>query len=288
MALPKIPVEAAPLDPLPRRLLDTIGEFGFRDGRIEPNRWLAGITWNPRPRRPLLTQSASNVCSPPASTDPAYGCVAAVTQAPFRVYDAFSSTNQNFTGAEIAEMLRERMPAMSSDAFARELIGGAAGSTLSLANQAHSPVGLAFGSGATPVWNALAILETELGLTLYGAKGMIHLPVGLLGQAVYTYGLRLVGDHWETPLGNTVVADSGYISATQPTGQAASPAATDWVYASGPVQYRSTEPALLGTDGNEFITPSTNDILRWMEMYGILKFDPCPVTAVLASYDVDG
>lgn len=287
MALPKIPVGPAPQTTLPHRLLTSIAEFDMPTARVDgvDTRWLAGISWNPLPcDRPLSVQPAANPCNPLASDNPDYGCEEAVSQSAFRVYDAFTSTNLQHSAEEIAAILVDRMPLMSSDAFARELISGGAGSDLSFSSEATAPQDATFGTTVT-IEYGLAVLENELGRRLSGAQGLIHIPPGVLAVATLTYGLKPEGDHFVTPMGNKVIVDTGYIDAVAPSGATEAGDGEAWIYASGPVQYRSTDPRLLGTRGSEFIVPSKNDIERWMEMFGILKFDPCPVTAVTVGFD---
>jgi hypothetical protein len=87
----------------------------------------------------------------------------------------------------------------------------------------------------------------------------------------------------ETPNGHIVVSDAGYYQPAPPSGQAAATAGTDWVYASGPVWWQASDMMGLGA-GSETYKFSRNEIHRWISGYGILVFDPCPVTAALATY----
>lgn len=287
MAMTGTVIKANKLTLLQRRLLDVIETFELSPEETNPNRWLAGVTWQPLPCRPILIQGDVDPCDPDDSTNPAYTCQAAVSQSAFRLYDAYGAATLEHTAAELEELLGEHFPAFKSAAFATELIGGAAGSTMSLSSEAHAPAGVAFGSAASVSWNALAVLEADLASTIGNAQGFIHLPPGLLSQTVDHYGVHLVGDHWETPLGNVVISEAGYINPAAPDGEDAAGAAEDWVYASGPVTYRDTEMMFVG-NRSESTDIATNDLLRWMEMYGILVFDPCPVTAILTSYDLGG
>lgn len=174
--------------------------------------------------------------------------------------------------------------------FAYELLNGtAAGGTHSFSADAHAPAGVAFGSAATPIWNAISVLEADLADTCGPAIGMIHLPPGLLGQAVSSYGLRWVDGHWETPLGHWVVADAGYLDAVAPSGEAAAAAGEDWVYASGLVSYAHADDQgpIGGLLSERSLTLSRNRLERALWSYGILAYDPSLVTAVLTSYQME-
>jgi hypothetical protein len=251
-------------------------------------RWIHGVTWNPNPTR-NPTVAAVDTCSPADFTDPSYGCITAVSQNAFQMYDAFSSPVLNFDDSDLDEKVLGRFANWSSWAFARELLSGTASGGLAFRTSAHAPTGVAFTSAATPIWNALAILETELARTIHNGRGIIHMPPGLLGQAAETYELEVdpATGQYVTPLGNLVVADGGYVSSPAPTGGTASGVAEDWVYASGPVWYRATGPLLIGEESYEWINLSRDSRRRFLDSYGILVFDPAPVTAVLASYKVN-
>lgn len=264
---------------LPRRLLSAIDTF-----EAEGLKWLMnGVTWEPMPCRGLTVVAQDDPCVAVTSTNPDYTCLPYVTQTPFRLYDAFSGSAMDFEMAEIEARLRERLPVMASDAFAHELISGDAGSTMSLSSEAHAPDDVAFGDTVTPRY-AMSVLEAELARQLHGRQGLIHLTPGMLGQVVVDYGLEREGDHWVTPIGNKVITDSGYVDMDPPEGESDAAAGQDWAYASGPVTYQSNEPSLVG-DAEFSFDRSTNKMLRWMDMFGILVFDPCPVTAVLVAYD---
>jgi hypothetical protein len=148
------------------------------------------------------------------------------------------------------------------------------------------------------------VLEDDLARTLRGQTGMIHMPPGLLGQACESYDLEMgVDGQYRTPLGHVVVADAGYVDALAPGNNAASAASTEWVYASGPVLYRKSGIRMV--DGGNIGSTMTdytgredlrsadytgfhtrNDMVRYADVFGIFQFDPAPVTACLASYEV--
>lgn len=261
--------------PLPRgRLLDLIPSTG------EEVRWFNGVSWTPWPSRGLLTQDV-DACNPDPSTDIDRYCVPAVDQPTFRLLDALTASALEFTPAELTTLLADRFALITSWAFASELLSGAASGGNALSKAAHAPTGMAFGAAATPVWNALAVIEADLALTLYGGAGIIHMPPSMM--VIAQEYLVPDGNRWTTPSGHLVVFDGGYTNAPPPEGEAASAAGEDWIYASGPVAHALTSPKLVGsTDDAFYLEKNLYEV--YMESYGLLQFDAAPVTAVLASY----
>lgn len=281
MPAPKLAIDT--MLPAPRTLGTLLAgamELPLPAGTL-PERWMHGVAWNPHPCRDPLA-GAVNTCSPANFTDPNYGCVAAVEQEAFQMYDAFEGALLEFDPADIDAKLRARQQNWVSWAMARELLSGAASGGLSLSSEATAPTGIAFGSAATPIVNAIRVLESELTERLHNGVGVIHIPPAMLATASEEAGVFAVGDRFFTPLGTLVIADGGYANAPAPTGEAASPDGEDWAYASGPVWYRLSDPELIG--GTDWLDRPRNHLMRFIDQYGLLVFDPCPVTAVLATY----
>lgn len=247
-----------------------------------------GARWLSLTKTSGLTRGDAN-CAPSNWTLAPRGCLndGGIGQVPFSIGDALQMSALNWTAiGDANEEMSDRFDQWLSAAFAQELITGAGSTGTSLSNTASAPTtlgGLAFGSAAITIARALAVLEAEFALRAGNAVGFIHLPPGALGLAVTNYSLRFVDGHWETPLGNVVIADAGYVDALEPTGQAASGALSDWIYISGPVFYKATGPAFAGDNTGDF-NPSTNLLTRWLKAQGILVFDPAYVSAVLAAY----
>lgn len=283
MAYNPLIIGRRPVTPVPRgRLLDVLSRFDV-PGNVS-DRWLGGVTWTPTECLDLLLTDVE-VCNRVDLTDNPRDCVAPITQSAFNVYDAFQGSTLEYTREEIEEEITYRMPTLVSAAFATELISGATSGGRGLADDAHAPTEAAFGT-VLPVWQALAALESDLARTIGGAQGVIHLPPGMLAQGVTEYGFRLENGQYETPLGHKVVADAGYVDAAAPNGQVASGAGEDWVYASGPVEYQMTEPMTInGPEMASGFDRTRNTLTMFREVAGILVFDPCPVVAVLATYD---
>lgn len=304
MALPKHVVSRIPQTPVPRgRLLDIAAPIDLdpatNGNRTVPLRWINGITWQPEPCYALRAMDV-DACARIDFNGPPHACDAALTQTPFAVWDAFRGASLEFTPAEIEELLAGRFTLKMSAAFASELLTAAASGDRALRKSATVPT-VAPGA-AQPIYNALAIIEAELAIRLQGARGMVHVPPSLLGEAISKAAICLdpTTGQWETVTGHQVVADAGYEGAPQPTGfGAAATSGQAWIYASGPVRYAATAPAMVD-DGNvgSTITNFTSlesaptftthdDILRYRDAAGIFQFDDCPVTAVLASYSVN-
>lgn len=279
----------------PRRLLDSISRIPTSGSE----RWLDGVTWEPTKCR-ALTVDNEDACATGDIVLTPVTCDAWETQLPFRLTDAMSATTLDLTPDEVGSRLSAFYNRAVSAAFAKELISGAASGGMSLSSEATAPNGAAFGDAATPIWNALTILEEEIAERLQGGAGFIFLTPGLLAQARLSYGLTLVDSRWkdsygralvegrwETPSGNIVISDAGFLNPPPPTGQTASGAGEDWMYASGPVFFESTAPSSVGNP-TESLNFTRNTFTRYVQGYGILVFDPCPVTAVLASYALEG
>lgn len=289
------------------RLLDVINEIQFEgvtNGDADVDlRWLQGITWRPEPTHALYGSDV-DVCTRIDYTATPRLCDPWITQTAFSVYDAFKAASLEFTPEEAQAIIEGRVTRKVSAAFAKELLDGAISGDRSLSNQAHPPFLRAFASAATPIWYCLSVLEDDLARTLRGQAGMIHMPPGLLAQAVESYELIRGDDgQYRTPLGHQVVADAGYVDAIAPGGNAASAASTEWVYASGPVLYRRSAVRMVdgGNIGSTMTTytgredlrsadyvgfRTHDDMTRYADVFGIFQFDPAPVSACLASYEV--
>jgi len=263
----------------PRRLLDVLPRIPGVDG---PPRWLNGVTWQPWGCHGLYVDTAVP-CNEQDLDNAPMVCEAFVTQLPFRLADAMSGSTLEYTYDEIEAMLNGRYDVQVSAAFATELLDGVGSGGNSLSAAATEPGGAAFGAPAVPVPFGFAVLEEEIARRLDGAVGFIHASPGVLAMAIVGYGLEMVDGAWRTPSGNVVLSDAGYKNAVQPTNEAASSFGEEWVYASGPVFFESTAPTTLGS-GSQTLDVTRNTITQFIEGFGILVFDDCPVTAVLVSY----
>ena len=281
MAKPKINLPEAPL--LDRGLLlDQIDQFDTGDLR-----WmLEGVTWQPRVcgRGFEVVRQYSNAClDDPHDPDTIPQCTPWVEQSAFTFKDRLSGSNLELEPGELAAELAARWREMVSWAFANTLSSRVTG-LKTLPSEATAPTGIPFGTAATPLYNALANIESEFAVRQFSRSGVIFLPPGLIGNAIGEYGVEWRNGRYRTPVGNVIVVDPGFFGADAPTGQSASGTAEEWVYASGPVYYRSTAPSFDEVRRDGVGAWDRNIINAFGDSYGIFVFDPCPVTAVLTSY----
>lgn len=256
-------------------LLDSIEQTEL--GRFE-----LGIKFQPRSCTPLTIDDpvwcATETLGAPATCEPY------VEQFPFHLIDGLTDSTLGLTGVELEDLLTTREREMKSWAFARTLIGSSTYAGLTLANQAHAPDG-GYTAGVSFL-KGLQILENELADNLHNAAGLIHVSPGLLAAATAGGGLVVADSEVYTVSGHRVIGDAGYFKAAPPTGQAAStPNTSEWIYASGPVQYDlSEEDPLDDPSFNSYTDIGTNTVTRFEQSWGIMIFDPCAVTAVLVNY----
>lgn len=268
----------------PARFLDVIPELPL-DGKAAEAWALHGVTWADMTSLPL--QVGTTGCTPSNIEGAVRTCADAFTQLPFQLADVVELTSMGYQVIPDAdqEMIDWFDQAVSA-AFAKQFAAGTIGHTLFSTATPPTTLGVTFASAAITPARALAVLETEMAVRAFNGVGIIHLPPGLLGLVVDTYGVEWVEDHWETPLGNTVLADAGYVNMRQPAGSgSAAGTLEDWVYATGPVWYRKTPDRFRGDafeSGN--FNFAENLVTRWRETQGIIVFDPAYVTAVKAAY----
>lgn len=290
MALPKLDIDL-PL-PQPRTrgtLLASIEVLPVTSIADDSNeRWLNGFSWSPNYLRDPRFGSALDACGPVDVNGDAMGLSAdAAEAAGFRVFDGITTSTLNATtSAALQAGLEARSANWLSWAFARQLATGSAtgaSNNLKSAAAGRPPADLAYGSAATPLYDAFATLENHLSRTIHDGTGVIHIAPGLLETAINECAVERDGDRFYTPAGHLVVADGGYVDMPAPAGASASSAGEDWVYASGPVFYRMIAPEIVG---GELVAVDirTNDRTLWIEGYGIVVFEPEIVTAVLAKY----
>lgn len=281
MAKPKITLPEAPL--LDRGLLlDQIETF-----ETDGNRWtLEGVTWQPRVcgRGFEVVRQYSTACADDDhADDPIPDCEDWVEQSAFTFKDRLTGSNLELEPGELAAELAARWREMISWTFANTLASQVTG-LKTLPSEATAPTGIPFGTAATPLYNALANIESEFAERMFSRSGVIFLPPGLIGNAMDTYGVEWRDGRYRTPVGNIVVVDPGFYGADAPTGQSASSTAEEWIYASGPVYYQTTAVRLDEVRAVGVGTRDRNIINAFGDSFGIFVFDPCPTTAVLVSY----
>jgi hypothetical protein len=272
----------------PRRLVDIMTDLDHNDAF--PERWLQGVTWEPRQCRFLIADAETD-CDPeemPASLTPAE-CATWETQPAFRLSDAWKGSTLDLVAEED---LADRYRIQFGASIASELLSGDASGGISLSSEATAPTGFAFTDPAKSVPDGFGLLESEIAERLQGGVGYIHVSPMLHNRLVAKCGVRINAEgNWESPAGNIVITDAGYINPPKPSSGPASGAATDWMYASGPVVWASTAPSVLGLGSTGFTgsaaaTPwNRNQVTRWLTGYAIVAFDPCPVTAIRVGFN---
>lgn len=290
MPLPVLDIDLPLPQPRTRAtLLASIDELPHTSMADDENeRWLNGDAWVANTLRDPKFGSTLDACGPLDVNGDAQGLPAPpLTAAGFRVFDGITTSTLNaVTGDALREGLLKRSVNWLSWAFARQLATGSAtgaSNNLKAAAAGTPPATVPYGSLATPVYNAFAILETHLASKIHNGVGTIHIPPGMLQIAVDCCSLERDGDRYYTQLGNLVVADGGYYSMPAPNGATAAANGEDWIYATGPVFYRMVAPEIVGGELNQ-VDIRTNDRTMWIEAYGLVVFDPEVTTAVLASY----
>jgi len=280
------PIINLPETPLLDRglLLDQIPQFEM-GGEIA-ERWLnEGVTWQPRicSRDMESVRVLATACEDDFfEDDPIRECNAFETQAAFTIKDRLKGSNLDLTESELLDLLRGRFAEMTSWVFADVLTSIVAGVN-TLPSEASAPAGIAFGSAATPLYNALSNIEAEFAERMYGRGGLIFLTPGLIANAIDHYAVEWRDGAYRTPAGNRIIVDPGFYNAAAPTGESASSAAEEWVYASGAVAYQTSGLDL--EQARQRPGVDHNTITAFAQAHGILVFDSCPVTAVLTSYD---
>lgn len=135
------------------------------------------------------------------------------------------------------------------------------------------------GGGALTPSVGLSYLEDAIGAT--GRMGIIHATPA----TVVALSEELEEDMdgvLRTRNGTPVASGGGYIGATA---NAVSPAAGQaFMFASGPVQVRLSEPVLVGDDINGSLDTSSNDVTFRAERYALASWDTALQAAVLVDW----
>ena len=280
----KFPVDTLTVRPLPRgRFIDVLPELALPGvpGGFRGEPWVGGVTWVPRQCRHLVVDNANDGCDANNISDLHYSCPETLpVQTAFSILNGLWGSTLNWDLADMDALIDEHNAIELSSVLAKEAVGATAGGSISFSNVAH-PVAGGFAAGVGLTYG-LAQLQNDLADTLRGGQGVIHMAPGLLHQAVDKGAAILVDGQYQTPLGHLIVADAGYIDALAPSGESASAATEEWVYATGPVAWKVTP--WVKREGA--LNISTNYLKRLQTAFGIVVFDPCPVTAVLVDYDV--
>ena len=176
---------------------------------------------------------------------------------------------------EFANRAEIAMNAVQSFSVERQLSQGTGVATNPfLADAAHTLT--AAGATATPATAALSYLEETIGAT--GKQGMIHATPPV---ASVWFDQTRGTEPLITNLGTRVVSGGGYAGAT-PSGRGAAAAGQSWVYATGPVEVRLGNVAVL--DIKEVLDRSTNDVTFRAERYVLATWDTQLQAAILVDW----
>lgn len=124
---------------------------------------------------------------------------------------------------------------------------------------------------------ALSYLEEEIAAT--GKQGMIHATAPVVSQ---WFDQDRLDEPLVTVNGTRVVSGGGYAAAT-PSGRTPAAAGQSWVYATGPVEVRLGEVAVL--DIKEVLDRSNNDVTFRAERYFLVTWDAQLQVAILVDWD---
>lgn len=176
---------------------------------------------------------------------------------------------------EFARRAEIALNAVQSFSAERQLSRGTGVATNPFLADANHTLTAAAAAATAPL-AALAYLEEEIGET--GKQGMIHAtpPVVSRWFDQTREVMPLI-----TNVGTHVVSGGGYQGAT-PSGRAAATAGQSWVYATGPVEVRLGEVAVL--DIKEVLDRSNNDVTFRAERYVLVTWDTQLQAAILVNW----
>lgn len=170
--------------------------------------------------------------------------------------------------------------AVESSIVAREFLSG---------SEVSSNPHLADGTGDFPNANtavtppsALALLEAAIAAS--GRSGVIHVSPQMLTTLGGTGHIILnerLGVH-RTIAGTLVVADAGYADGDTPSGHTPATATQEWIFASGAIDLRRTQPIVLPEDLWMAVDRSTNDLEYIVERHYLISWDTTIHASVLA------
>ncbi len=197
-------------------------------------------------------------------------------------FEDYTSTFGNTNQDRVAKAL-EAAELCTQKALEFELWEGRLGVSAGFTNKRlASPTAINVTPGAAPikVKYGLALLEQALSNTGCGVQGVIH-----ANRAVASVlGGKDVDGHLETPLGNLIVAGTGY-TGVGPDGTM--PTAGTWMYATGPVATYMSESFVPAEELSQRIDTRLNTIATKALRVVSADFDGCAHFAVLVDLTLD-
>lgn len=250
--------------------IDNYMPFTYQPVQPDPrgeNRWLAGVTFVPHGVGTSVLVQTEDPCVQLLNSfalAQRQGFASTVTFRPFRIDNSITcSMLGGFTQDQLERWILEETRSLESFDLAKQ-VWGTGGPNPTLRNQADD----VSTSDVTPV-GALSAVVGGLARRLKGAKGMVHVSPDMLVRLMSAGAVRIAGDHFETAAGHVVVADDGY-DGSAPAGLAAG---QSWIYGSGPVYFKLSQPEDQG-EWWEAFNAVHNDFNAFVARYGIYVFEP--------------
>lgn len=254
---------------------------------VEPgqDRWGQGFVVQPENCVELSTWDPDCSVWPTPNADGTKGAAAAKSVAganetayevsPFVLETPFECGAHGFSAVDYRGRARRQMVAATSKGMEYEFATGTLKSTNPHLERASTAVVLESGSVFSP-GDALALLSQALSNCGHGGRGMIHAPTVWVDRAIeeVSNNIREDGRRLVTVnRGDRIVSGTGY-RGYGPGGVAPS-AGEVYVYATGPVQYRLTEPMVFPDTLREAMNRANNRIEYRVERECAVYFDPC-------------
>lgn len=202
---------------------------------------------------------------------------------PFVVDASDSMSTMGWKVEDLRDRLKNQLELCTQKAVEREFWTGAISTASGWSNQylAAGPgvvTNITPGGGPVAAKTGLAMLEEALGSEGCGLNGVIHGTRGAISSLiVFMERGGEDGDTLYTPLGNMVIAGSGY-PGTSPTGVAPA-AGQSWLYATGPVSVRLGEIVIIPDNDDRFNT-SINSVEVRAERFAAATWSGCAVYAI--------
>jgi hypothetical protein len=207
-----------------------------------------------------------------------------VQYVPFVIDAADTMSTIGWKVEDLRDRLRKQLELCTQKAVEREFWTGALAQASSWTTNQYLAAGNTAVTNITPIAGpvaaktGLAMLEEALGSEGCGLNGTIHGTRGAISSLiVFMERGGEDGDTLYTPLGNMVIAGSGY-TGTSPTG-AAPTAGQSWLYATGPVSVRLGDIQIFPDNDDRFNT-SINNVEVRAERYAAATWSGCAVYAI--------
>jgi hypothetical protein len=243
---------------------------------VQPENCIAAGTWDPDcDQWPSSPSGDGPLLNKTAKSDAPANETSYIVK-PFVIETAFNCDATGLQAVDFRGRARRQLVASSSKAMEYELATGtqkgAQGNQF--LEDAASVVVLSAGSSFSPA-GALARLGAALSACGHGGRGMIHAPTVWVGRLMETGDMVTEGGQrlLTKVRGDRIVAGSGY-PGTGPAG-VAPPEGDVYVYATGPVVFRLSEPEVFPDALSEAMDRKKNNVEYRAERMGAVYFDPC-------------